>query len=304
MMCKKKSCMSLVATLAILAAVSVGCGGDNTEIATSPITTTETPTNATSEAMTEFTESTATSVLDEVSATEPQIDDEPLPEESPLRRVRELASQTVNSDGVDNEWDLWLINSYNPIRLGYSPDLTFIGHYSGERRYLDSRAAEYLTLMAEAARIDGITLTYVSTFRGMERQQTNFRNLFYRRINERGYTREQAFADTMSWIAVPGTSEHNAGVAVDFNQITESFENTSSFRWLQENAHEFGFILRYPRDTTEITGVNYEPWHWRFVGLHHAAEIRRQGITLEEYMKDSCAGDDSVVAAFRATLIH
>jgi D-alanyl-D-alanine carboxypeptidase len=85
---------------------------------------------------------------------------------------------------------------------------------------------------------------------------------------------------------VPGSSEHNAGLAMDICSLAQSFENYDEFKWLDEHAAEYGFILRYPKDeeSKAITGVIYEPWHYRFVGVETAKEIKARGITLEEYL--------------------
>ena len=89
-------------------------------------------------------------------------------------------------------------------------------------------------------------------------------------------------------------SEHNAGLAADISsmdwkgEITESFENTKEFEWLDKNAHKFGFILRYPRGKEHITGITYEPWHYRYVGRRHAECMKRMGVTLEEYLELQC----------------
>jgi LAS superfamily LD-carboxypeptidase LdcB len=89
-------------------------------------------------------------------------------------------------------------------------------------------------------------------------------------------------------LAIPGHSEHQTGLAVDFVQgtrtLTTDFEKTSSFAWLSQNAHEFGFILRYPSDKVEITGYDYEPWHFRFVGRTVASRIYEANICYEEYV--------------------
>jgi D-alanyl-D-alanine carboxypeptidase len=207
------------------------------------------------------------------------------------------------SHDIDNEWALWLINPRNPLPPDYEPPaLEFVGyHFDGARRYLDSRAAPYAVALMEAASADGISLTPISTYRNVSLQRTNFRNLFQRQIDS-GYSPEAAFDYAASWIAPPGTSEHNAGVAVDFNSTSLAFDQTAEFRWLRDNAHRFGFILRYPENTEHITGIRYEPWHFRFVGEYHAGQIWEQGVTLEEYISE-CAEDDSVVEAFRAELV-
>ena len=82
----------------------------------------------------------------------------------------------------------------------------------------------------------------------------------------------------------PRHSEHNIALSVDFNYVNEEFEHTKAFAWLVEHAADYGFILRYPKDKVEKTGVNYEPWHWRYVGTEYAKEIKQKGYCLEEYL--------------------
>ena len=91
------------------------------------------------------------------------------------------------------------------------------------------------------------------------------------------------FAATIS--AYPGTSEHELGLAVDFNSVEESFENTREFQWLKTHAAEYGFIMRYAKEKQDITGVIYEPWHYRYVGEKHAKKINQMGYCLEEYIE-------------------
>jgi D-alanyl-D-alanine carboxypeptidase len=101
---------------------------------------------------------------------------------------------------------------------------------------------------------------------------------------------EDATAVALSYSAAPGQSEHQSGLCIDFITMSmtgltnEQFERTAAFRWLKENACQFGFILRYPEDKTSVTGYSYESWHYRFVGREIAMEITRRGITLEEYL--------------------
>ena len=82
----------------------------------------------------------------------------------------------------------------------------------------------------------------------------------------------------------PGSSEHNLGYAMDIVCVEEWFENTEEFRWLTENAADYGFIMRYPKDKQDITKVIYEPWHWRYVGVEAAKEMKEKNLTLEEYL--------------------
>ena len=99
------------------------------------------------------------------------------------------------------------------------------------------------------------------------------------------YDTEKADELAREYVAEPGTSEHELGLAVDINAGGET-DSWTLYDWLAEHAHEYGFILRYPEDKTLITGINYEPWHYRYVGKDAAEEIYERGITLEEYLGD------------------
>ena len=103
-------------------------------------------------------------------------------------------------------------------------------------------------------------------------------------------TYEDALKVVLSYSAYPGTSEHQTGLCLDFitaqmTALDTSFEETSAFEWLSKNAYRYGFILRYPKDKTEITGYSYEPWHYRYVGVDAAAAIWKNNLTLEEYLE-------------------
>ena len=100
-----------------------------------------------------------------------------------------------------------------------------------------------------------------------------------------GYSEEAAKEKAGTIVAVPGTSEHQLGLAVDINADISKSSSQEVYSWLAENAHEYGFIQRYPDDKTEKTGISYEPWHYRYVGEDVANEIYEEGICLEEYIQ-------------------
>ena len=101
-----------------------------------------------------------------------------------------------------------------------------------------------------------------------------------------GYSRVEATQMAATRILPPGTSEHNAGLAMDICVASTSanFEQTDEFAWLMENAADYGFILRYPEDKQDITKITYEPWHWRYVGVENAKAMKASGECLEEYL--------------------
>ena len=103
-------------------------------------------------------------------------------------------------------------------------------------------------------------------------------------MNQFGLNRTAAAKKAATVILPPGTSEHNLGLAMDICNTLSSFENTREYAWLCKNAHKYGFILRYPKKDAKTTGVMYEPWHWRFVGIQNAKAIKKSGLCLEEWL--------------------
>lgn len=176
-----------------------------------------------------------------------------------------------------------LVNGKYSLPNNYKPTLAEAVKGSGVM--LDYRVAPYYQAMYDAAKADGITLTPVSGYRSFERQTRNFNNRIAENM-QKGMDKKEATIAAATVIMVPGSSEHNAGLAMDICSLSESFENTKEFEWLSENAANYGFILRYPKDAAsrEITGVVYEPWHYRFVGIDTAKDIKAKGVTLEEYL--------------------
>lgn len=127
-----------------------------------------------------------------------------------------------------------------------------------------------------------------SAYRTHNDQQYLYNNRVQRFINE-GMSREQAKIEAAKIVAIPGTSEHELGLAVDlvdinYQKLDEKQEETPVQQWLMEHCWEYGFILRYPNDKSEVTGIVYEPWHYRYVGVELALELRDSGLCLEEYL--------------------
>ena len=182
---------------------------------------------------------------------------------------------------IDEErWHLTLVNSSYRIPDDYEPDLVYVCG-SGER--LDRKVAEHYEEMYNAALKDGVNLTPCSGYRSYELQERNYNNKvsFY---ESQGYSNKDAKVKAATIIMPPGSSEHNLGYAMDIVCVDEWFEDTAEFKWLTENAADYGFIMRYPKDKQDITKVIYEPWHWRYVGVDLAKELKGSGLVLEEYM--------------------
>ena len=183
-----------------------------------------------------------------------------------------------------DNWYLHLTNFDHPLPDDYQPELAEV--QSGY--YYDARAAEPLMNMLAAAAEDGVTIYVTSAFRAMAFQVVLYENEI-QSFRDQGYAEADAVAAGGSLVAYPGTSEHQLGLAVDLVTpdhwyLTESFDETDGFAWLDAHAAEYGFILRFPKDKTDITRISYEPWHYRYVTPEHAMEIKRMGLCLEEYI--------------------
>ncbi len=179
------------------------------------------------------------------------------------------------------KWWLLLVNRENILPDGYSVKLAEAAPGTGVN--LDSRVAPHYAEMYKAAKEDGITLTPLSGYRRISTQRKNFENKISYYQNQ-GYSKAEATQLAAKIILPPGTSEHNAGLAMDICSLDVSFENSNEFVWLEANASEYGFILRYSKDKTDVTKITYEPWHWRYVGVTDAKKIKALGVCLEEYL--------------------
>ncbi len=175
-----------------------------------------------------------------------------------------------------SNYNLMLVNKYYYLTEDYEPDdlVTLTSKYNlGANSKLRKEAANAFMKMSDAATLDNISIKNASAYRSYQYQV----NLYDRYVARDG----KEAADTYS--ARAGFSEHQTGLALDINNVDDSFENTDAFRWLQKHAFEYGFILRFPKDKEDITGYQYEPWHYRYVGVETAKQIYNENLTLEEY---------------------
>ena len=181
---------------------------------------------------------------------------------------------------VSEEWNLIVVNRWNELPEDYSAELTELSN--GQK--VDSRIYPYLQEMFDAARAEGIYPIVREGYRTAEEQQEILDDKIQTYINQ-GYSQSRAEKTAKEWVALPGTSEHQLGIALDINADKSKCSNEDVYAWLAENAYKYGFILRYPPGKQEITGTSYEPWHYRYVGVEAAQEIYEQGICLEEYFE-------------------
>ena len=185
----------------------------------------------------------------------------------------------------EGAWSLLLVNFETPLPENFSvPELTQLrrGHA------VDRRAYPALQAMMDDCRAAGLSPLICSSYRSQEDQA----RLFDRETQgwlDRGYIGGEAESQAARWVARPGTSEHQTGLAVDivdlsYQVLDQGQEDTAVQRWLMAHCADYGFILRYPTDKSALTGVNYEPWHYRYVGEPAAREIMDGGLCLEEYL--------------------
>ncbi len=176
-------------------------------------------------------------------------------------------------------WRLILVNEAHRVPHNYEPELTRLSN--GEQ--VDSRIYPPLQKMFDDARAHGLNLFVREGYRTEDEQKELLDEKILTYENE-GYSRKEAKKLAREYVASPGTSEHQLGLAVDINAETEKTSSESVYQWLQENAHNYGFIKRYPSDKIEITGISNEPWHYRYVGKKAARKMKRQNLCLEEYV--------------------
>ena len=184
---------------------------------------------------------------------------------------------------VDDEL-LTLVNPWNPLPDSWTPDLVTLS----DGRKIDSRCYEAFEEMMDACKAAGYSPFLCSAYRTQETQQQLYDNKVQRLINS-GMSEEEAKVEAAKAVAIPGTSEHQLGLAVDIvdanmQDLTDEQENTATQKWLMANSWRYGFIHRYPNSKTDITGIIYEPWHYRYVGKDAAQDIFNRDITLEEYL--------------------
>lgn len=196
--------------------------------------------------------------------------------------IREAGSSAARSDA----WNLVLVNAEHPLPEDFKiPETTRLSNgYS-----VDSRIYPSLQKMMDDCRAEGLEPMICSAYRSREKQT----ELFERKVQSclsSASSREEAEKQAAAWVNRPGTSEHQTGMALDivdksYQVLDQKQEETGGQQWLTAHCAEYGFILRYPSDKQEITGVSYEPWHYRYVGTEAAREIMDGGLCLEEYLE-------------------
>ena len=215
--------------------------------------------------------------------------DDPVESETPSDDPVETETPSSNVTEVLEDGRPWYLVLTNPTHY-LSEDYVFETKALPNGLLVDERVYDALMQMLSDCQADGLSPIVCSAYRTIEKQTS----LFQRKIDKYladGLSYEEAYAAAAQVVAVPGTSEHHTGMAVDlvalsYQVLDTAQESTAEQQWLMAHCHEYGFILRYPNGTTDITGIIYEPWHYRYVGVEAATEIMTRGITLEEYLAE------------------
>lgn len=191
----------------------------------------------------------------------------------------EVNTYVSEANSLDTE-KIILVNKDNKIPDDYKVNLV---EYEGH--FIDSSIANSLDKMFKSAKKDGIILKINTAYRDRNEQQ----EIYERRIKnyiKKGNTKEQAIVKTNLEVQKPGYSEHETGLAIDFSNPNKPEENASMWEWLENNSYKYGFVLRYPKDKTNVTKVSNEEWHYRYVGKDIAKEMKTTGKCLEEYVNN------------------
>lgn len=192
---------------------------------------------------------------------------------------------------------LLLVNNNLPLDAAYAPAAAD----AADGKQLETSAAAAYQAMAAAAAGDGVTLTLQSGYRDYAYQQGLFEKRTQKYL-DKGYAQADAEALAQTIVARPGCSEHQTGLAADivtpdYTEMDSGFAKTDAYAWLVRYAPDYGFILRYPENRQAATGIIYEPWHWRYVGVANAQAITASGLSLEEFLALHTAGADTASAA-------
>ncbi|WP_114166280.1 D-alanyl-D-alanine carboxypeptidase family protein [Exiguobacterium sp. TNDT2] len=293
---------SLLMVCCALTLTLVGCNTSNQnepeEAKSKPAETeqhSEAPADAPKDTEDEVVEETPVSEAEPSAEDKPTTDapvvDEPEAEEAPVVEspTEEEPTQALEQNGTANvKLDtLILVNKQIALPAGYQPpdlvtaNIDFVDTASGERRMLRQEAAQAIETLMAGAKAAGIDLKGTSAFRSYDYQVQLFNN----------YVARDGKEQAMKYSAPPGHSEHQTGLAIDVSsasvgyQLTQSLAQTQEGKWLADNAHTYGFIVRYQRAYEAETGYMFEPWHLRYIGVEHATAVHKANVPLESYLE-------------------
>ncbi len=194
--------------------------------------------------------------------------------------VLTAADQAVSQE----DWQLLLVNAWHKLPEDYHVELKTLAN----GLQVDARIYDDLNAMLTDCREAGLEPIVCSAYRTEDTQTRLYRNKVSRLLSA-GWSRDTVEQEAARWVAPPGTSEHQTGLALDivsadYQLLDEQQAQTPEQQWLMAHCWEYGFVLRYPTDKCAVTGIGYEPWHYRYVGKEAAREMQQKGLCLEEYL--------------------
>lgn len=222
--------------------------------------------------------------LEETGVTEPT-ETEKAEEPTEQERMIEDLPESANLD----EWNLILVNPWQALPEDFTPNLVEVDN---EQR-IDARIEEAWYNWKQAALEAGHRLFFASGYRSIELQEANFNRTVQENINA-GLSEQESVNKAKEYLTEPGHSEHHTGLALDIvdeewivagKGLIPEYATQESQQWLVETMQDYGFILRYPKGKEDITGIQYEPWHFRYVGENHAKFMIEHDLVLEEYIE-------------------
>lgn len=208
--------------------------------------------------------------------------------EEPLSKEEQLVQALPDEVSLE-DWNLILVNPWESLPEDFDAEIVQVDN----EQYIDERIEEFWADWKEAALNAGHRLFFASGHRNIELQRANFNNTYQSYLNE-GLSEEKAMARTKEYLTEPGHSEHHTGLALDIvdeewivsgNGLEPEYDTQESQQWLVDTMADYGFILRYPEGKEEATGIQYESWHFRYVGKENAQFIIAHDLVLEEYIE-------------------
>ena len=200
--------------------------------------------------------------------------------------VQQSTLTAAQAQAILDDPRMILVSRTHPITEDYPVETKECGSATAINKTLQTEAADAFLSMQAAAAKDGVDVRMQSGYRSVSYQKKLYDNKtqYYR---DKGLSEAAAREKAAVIVNPPGCSEHNCGLAADLNSpehttLDTGFADTAAFRWLCENAEQYGFILRYPKEAESVTGITYEPWHWRYVGAENAALLNQSGLCLED----------------------
>ena len=214
-----------------------------------------------------------------------------LPAESLVQQPAENGAQqstltAAQAQAILDDPRMILVSRAHKMPEDYPVETKECGSATAINKTLQTEAADAFLSMQAAAAKDGVDVRMQSGYRSVSYQKKLYDDKTQYYLNK-GLSEAAAREKAAAIVNPPGCSEHNCGLAADLNSpehttLDTGFADTAAFRWLCENAEQYGFILRYPKEAESVTGITYEPWHWRYVGPENAALLNQSGLCLED----------------------